>query len=65
MAKDQLEDLIDQAHGIFGKSSIYEIFDLDREEVIEVLFDYYGLLDMDKVERYFSILEQIRAIEQN
>lgn len=63
MAKDQLEDLIDQAHDIFGKSSIYEVFDLDRKEAIEVLFDFYGLLDMDKVERYFSILEQIRAID--
>ena len=63
MSDDQLEGLINQAHDIFGESSIYEVFDLDRKEAIEVLYEFYGLLDMDKVEKYFSILDQIRALD--
>jgi hypothetical protein len=63
MDDDKLEDLINQAHDIFGESSIYEVLDLDdREEAIEVLSEYYAPLDMDKVERYFTILDQIRSL---
>lgn len=60
---DKLEDLVNQAHDLFGESSIYEVMDLDdREEAIEVLSEYYAPLDMDKVERYFTILDQIRSL---
>jgi len=60
---DKLEDLINQAHDIFGESSIYEVFDFDnREEAIEVLSEFYDPLDMEKVERYFAILDQIRSL---
>jgi hypothetical protein len=59
----KLEDLVNQAHDLFGESSIYEVMDLDdREEAIEVLSEYYAPLDMDKVERYFTILDQIRSL---
>lgn len=43
---------------------IYEVFDLDRKEAIKVLEDYYGpVLDTQKVEKYFFILDQIRDID--
>jgi len=60
---DQIEDLINQAHDIFNKSSIYEVFDLDnRKEAIEVLREFYDPLDMEKVEKYFAILDKLHKL---
>ena len=33
--KDQLEELIDAAHDLYGDYSIYEVMDLDRPAAVE------------------------------
>ncbi|MBB5347202.1 hypothetical protein JWG42_09955 [Desulfoprunum benzoelyticum] len=60
--KDELEELIDVAHDLFGDYSIYEVMDLeDRASAIERMVEVYGgSVDLGKMERYFSILDQIR-----
>jgi hypothetical protein len=61
MADDQLEGLIEQAHKIFGETSIYEVIDLeDRESATLVIVDHYGSTRQDDMEKYFCILDQIR-----
>ena len=59
--KDQLEELIDAAHDLFGDYSVYEAMDLDRPAAIARMVEMYGgSVDPVKMERYFSILDQIR-----
>ena len=60
MNDDQIEDLVHQAHQIFGKTSIYEVMDLDREAAIVVLAESYGPYDPQQLEKYFSILDQLK-----
>lgn len=56
---DEIDNLVAQAHQIFGKTSIFEVMDLDREAAIKVLTEYYGPPDTLQLEQYFSILDQI------
>ena len=59
--KDQLEELIDAAHDLYGDYSIYEVMDLeDRTAAIERMVEMYGPVDLGKMEKYFAILAQIR-----
>lgn len=65
MTEEQVEALIEQAHGIFGKTSIYEVIDIeDQQTAISTLVEFYGPVDMDEVDRYLAILDQIREDEE-
>ena len=59
--KDQLEELIDAAHDLYGDYSIYEVMDLDRSAAIERMVEMYGPADLERIERYFAVLDRIRA----
>ena len=65
MEEKQIEELVEKAHQIFSKTSIYEVMDLDRDVAIMTLLDYYGPTDKDTVEKYLSILDQIREFTEN
>jgi len=59
--KDELEELVDAAHDLFGDYSIYEVMDLDRPAAIGRMVEMYGgSVDLGKMERYFAILDRIR-----
>ena len=59
--KDQLEELIDAAHDLYGEYSIYEVMDLeDRAAAITRMVEMYGPVDLGKMEMYFDILDRIR-----
>ncbi len=59
---DQIEFLVDQAHRLFGKTSIFEVIDLPtRQEANKVLVEAHGPVDEAKVDRYLSILDRLRA----
>ncbi|MBB5349196.1 hypothetical protein JWG42_10450 [Desulfoprunum benzoelyticum] len=58
---DQLEDLIFAAHDLYGDYSIYEVIDLDKPAAIERMVEMYGSPDLERIEKYFSILDRIRA----
>ena len=61
MAGDQIEMLVEQAHHLFGETSIFEVFDLSgRREVIRTLVEFYGPVDVGKVDRFLFILNQLR-----
>jgi len=46
------ERLICAAHAIFSLNSVHEVIDLDSEEAVERLVDFYGPeIDMEKVDR--------------
>lgn len=61
MAGDQIEMLVEQAHHLFGETSIFEVFDLsDRQEVIRTLVEFYGPVNVEKVDQYLFILDQLR-----
>ena len=60
--KDELEELIDAAHDLFGDYSIYEVMDLDKPVAIERMVEMYGgSVDLRKMEKYFAVLDRIRA----
>jgi hypothetical protein len=58
-----IDKLIEEAHDIFPDTSIYEVMDVDRDAAILRLSVYYGLPDMEKVERYLAILGEVRNWE--
>ncbi|MGW8158705.1 MAG: hypothetical protein ACWGKN_09360 [Desulfoprunum sp.] len=59
--KDELEELIDAAHDLYGDYSIYEVMDLDRLTAIDRMVEMYGPVDIGKVERYLAVLDRIRG----
>ena len=59
---DQIDFLVDQAHRLFGKTSVFEVIDLrDRQGAINTLVEIYGPVDVGKVDRYLSILDRLRV----
>ena len=59
--KDQIEELVDAAHDLYGENSIYEVMDLDRSAAIARVVEMYGgSVDLGKMERYYAVLDQIR-----
>ncbi|MGB5230576.1 MAG: hypothetical protein WBN83_03535 [Desulfoprunum sp.] len=55
---DELEELIDAAHELYGDYSIYEVMDLeDPAAAIERKFETYNPPDGERIERYFSVLD--------
>ena len=61
MEDDIVEDLVKQAHQIFGETSIYEVMAIeDRQSAIMTLVAFYCPVLKDDLDRYFCILDQIR-----
>jgi hypothetical protein len=55
------ERLVCTAHAIFSLNSIHEVIDLDRENAVERLIDFYGPeIDMEKVDRYLAVVQELR-----
>ena len=63
MENDEVERLIEKAHEIFNKTSIYEVMDLEPVTAIMTLVDYYGPTHKDNLNKYLSILDQLRVDE--
>jgi hypothetical protein len=42
MAEKEVEALIEQAHQIFCKTSIYEVINMDRKSATAALAEFYG-----------------------
>lgn len=62
MAEDRIETLVEQAHSIFGKTSVFEVFDLtDRNEITGILVDFYGPVEGEKVDKYLKIFDELRS----
>jgi hypothetical protein len=58
---DQIDFLIDRAHRLFDKTSVFEVIDLStRQEAVKVLREFYGQVDDEKVDRYLEILDRLR-----
>ena len=64
MDDDRVEALVIEAHQIFGMTSIYEVMDLDRDTAIKTLAEFYGPADQDKIDKYLSILDELREDEE-
>ncbi|MGW8158436.1 MAG: hypothetical protein ACWGKN_07930 [Desulfoprunum sp.] len=59
--KEELEELIDAVHDLYGDYSIYEVMDLDRPAAIAIMVEMYNPPDGERIERYFAVLDWIRA----
>ncbi|KJR97314.1 MAG: hypothetical protein VR65_25720 [Desulfobulbaceae bacterium BRH_c16a] len=60
---DQIEMLVEQAHGLFGETSIFEVFDLPgHQEIIQTLTEFYRPVDVGKVDQYIAIINQLRTL---
>lgn len=60
MTDDQIENLVEEAHKLFNKTSIHEVIDLSREEALNFLVGNYGPIDMDRFNNYMILLAQIK-----
>ncbi len=61
--ENYLEDLIRQAHSLYGKNSVFEVIDADRNAVVDWMIEMFGPPDKGKLENYFLILDQIREFQ--
>jgi hypothetical protein len=60
MSTDKIEFLVDQAHKIFNRTSIYEVSDLlNRQAAIDFLNDRYSNPDPELINRYLAIVDQL------
>ena len=60
---DRIELLIDEAYQIFSETSVFDAIDLPtREEAAKWLAEFHGLsAGEEKIERYLSIIDRLRA----
>ena len=59
---DQIEIFVEQAHRLFGKTSVFEVIDLPtKQEAINLLVEFYGMVDVGKVDLYLLILDRLRV----
>lgn len=59
---DQIELLVDEAHKLFGNSSVHEVIDLEHEEALKFIVEHYGPVDMDRFDRYMKVVEKVKEI---
>jgi hypothetical protein len=63
---DDLEMLVNAAHDLYEEISIFEAMDAsDRQTAIDNIIEYYGPQDMGKIEKYLTIIDKIKAWEEN
>jgi hypothetical protein len=61
--ENYLEDLIRQAHSLYGETTIFEVIDADMNTAVEWMVEMYGPPVREKLEKYFLILDQIREFQ--
>lgn len=64
MRQVDLEKLIIQAHRLYSDTSIYEIYDLDRDTAFQRMEELYKKIDLKRFDEYFSIVEQVKVWEE-
>ena len=57
--KDSLEELVGKAHEVFSKTSIFDVVDLDRATALFRLIDEFGPPDVERINRYFAVLDEV------
>lgn len=63
MGTDRIYDLIQEAHDIFNRTSIYEVIDLVNEQAAkEFLRENYNNPDENAINQYLGIVHEINSI---
>jgi len=60
--KDQIEKLVDEAHKIFNKTSVFEVVDLDNNPARDFLNEAYYNPGPEVIDRYLCVIEKLRWI---
>jgi hypothetical protein len=64
MSTDKIEYLVDQAHKIFNRTSIYEVCDLlNRQAAVDFLNDQYSNPDPELINHYLALIDQLVGFE--
>lgn len=63
METDRINDLVNEAHDIFNKTSIFDVIDLVNEQAAkDFLRKEYDNPDENSIAQYLSIVNEIKAI---
>ena len=63
MGTDKIYDLIEEAHDIFNRTSVYEVIDLVNEQAAkDFLRDNYNNPDENSIDQYLDIVHEINSI---
>lgn len=63
METDRIHDLVNEAHDIFNKTSIFDVIDLVNEQAAkDFLRKEYDNPDENSIAQYLSIVNEINAI---
>lgn len=60
---DIIEILVNEAHDIFNKTSIFEVVDLDNGPARDFLNETYGNPEAGLVERYLGVIEKLEKLQ--
>jgi hypothetical protein len=64
MGTDRIYNLIEEAHDIFNKTSIYEVIDLVNEQAAkDFLKENYNNPDENSIDQYLGIVREISSIQ--
>lgn len=56
----QIEFLVNEAHNIFNKTSIFEVVDLNKELAKEFLDEAYGNPNGELIDRYLDLVKKLK-----
>lgn len=59
---DQIEQIVDQAHKIFNKTSVLEVIDMDGDSARDFLNKAYGHPEPAIIDLYLDVIEMLRWI---
>ncbi|KJS02672.1 MAG: hypothetical protein VR65_04335 [Desulfobulbaceae bacterium BRH_c16a] len=60
---DIIDILVNEAHEIFNKTSIYEVIDLNNGSARDFLNETYGNPEAELVERYLGVIEKLEKLQ--
>jgi len=60
-----IEKLVNEAHNVFSKTSVFEVIDQDKTTAISFLNSVYNFPDPKLIDRYLEILARLRPLVGN
>jgi hypothetical protein len=59
---EQIEILVNEAHRIFNKTSVFDVIDLEKNSARDFLNDAYNNPAPELLNRYLDVIEKLRWI---
>ena len=62
MTAETIDQLIDEAHRFFDKTSIFEVIDSEEWQAREFLNNHYNNPEPERIEAYLTLVKRVRLM---